>query len=94
MAQLRITNIIKPNVNSPHEHITHVGNTIDSWLITREEAVDRILRKTDSFYVYDAKTNKAAFVDVRYTSSRFPYLQTYSDGIDNDNLLSLPQWPR
>jgi hypothetical protein len=43
MANCQVTCITKPNVNSPHEHITHVGNP--AWSMKRltvEGVIQRI----------------------------------------------------
>ena len=94
MADCRITCIIKPDVNSAHEHITHVGNPTDGWMWKREDVIKSIESKTNTFYVIDQKTGKRAYVGVRHPEDgRSPFLQTYSDGLYNDNLLSLNQCP-
>jgi hypothetical protein len=37
MADVQITCITKPHPQSPHEHITHVGNPAAGWKWRREE---------------------------------------------------------
>ena len=92
MAQYQVTNIRKPNVFSSHEHITHIGNKSQSWILTREEAIRQIENKTNSFYVVDPRNNKVAWVGVMRQINKVPYLRTYADGDWNDNLLSLAQF--
>ncbi len=92
MAQHRVTHIRKPNIHSTHEHITHIGNLNEKWIITREEAIRQIDSKTNDFYVFDPIRNKSSWVGVvRPTDGRKPFLRTFADGDWNDNLLSLPQ---
>ena len=92
MADCQITCIVKPNVNSPHEHITHVGNPTDGWKWTREAVIASIDAKTNTFYVQNS-SGKRADVGVVRESGKIPYLRTHADGYWNDNLLSLNQCP-
>lgn len=93
MADCQITCIIKPNRNSAHEHITHVGNkTTANWMWPREDVVNSIEQKTNTFYVLDPVNGKRSEVGVVHPrDGRSPFLQTYSDGDWNNNLLSLPE---
>lgn len=54
MASYKISCITKPNAQSRHEHITHVGGTADAdgsgWKNTRENVVSFIKAKTHTFY--------------------------------------------
>lgn len=93
MADCRVTCINKPNPNSPHEHITHIGNPSVPWKLTREEAISRIDSKTDTFHVIDPYTGKRSEVGVVRVAGKAPYLRTYADGDWNNNLLSLNQCP-
>jgi hypothetical protein len=80
---------------STHEHITHVGNkTTANWMWTREQVIQSIEEKTNTFYVLDPKNGKRSDVGVvRPTDGRAQFLQTYADGDWNNNLLSLPECP-
>lgn len=92
MADCQITCITKPNVTSPHEHITHVGNP--SWSMKRltvEDVIRRIKQKTDSFYVKDARGNRANVHVVPASAGRREHIRTYADGKPSDNLLALNQ---
>ena len=42
MADCLVTCINKPHHLSPHEHITHIGNSAGGWRITITSAVNRI----------------------------------------------------
>lgn len=94
MADCRITCIVKSNSLSglpQHEHITHVGNqsTTPPWLWTVEQVINSIDSKSNTFYVMDARGNRAEVGVVRPTYGR-PHLRTYANGVWTDNLLSLP----
>lgn len=92
MADVRVTCIIKPNPQSPHEHITHVGNP-PTWVWSREDVIKSINEKTNTFYVLDPVSGMRANIGVFSAEGRLPYLRTYADGKWNNNLLSLTQCP-
>jgi hypothetical protein len=93
MADVRVTCITKPHTQSPHEHITHLGNPAGSWKWTRDEVIASIDGGTNTFFVTDPKTGKRSDVAVVRPAGRAPYLRTHADGDWNDNLLSLNQCP-
>jgi hypothetical protein len=93
MAKYQITCITKPNVNSPHEHITHVGNPSVPWKLETKEVIRQIDSGINQFYVKDPRTGREVFVAVVRTAGKLPYLRTHADGYYNDNLLSLNQCP-
>lgn len=90
MADCRIRNIRKHDRMSSHEHITYVGNIIDTnWIWAREAVIKSIEDKTNTFYVQEA--GRRSEVGVVYPNDgRSPYIKTHADGYWNDNLLSLP----
>jgi len=94
MGDFRVTCITKPNPQSTHEHITHIGGLDNGegkpWNITREEAIKFIEGKVHTFFVLDPNTKKRANVGVVRIAGRLPFLRTHADGDWNDNLLSLP----
>lgn len=92
MADVQVTCIIKPHPESPHEHITHLGNP-PKWLWSREQVIASIEAKTNTFFVRDARTGKRAEVGVVRQAGKAPFLRTHADGYWNDNLLSLNQCP-
>lgn len=92
MADVQVTCIIKPHPQSPHEHITHVGNP-PNWLWTREQVINSIETRTNTFFVRDPFTGKRADIAVVRGVGKVPYLRTHADGYWNDNLLSLNQCP-
>jgi hypothetical protein len=91
MADARVTCITKPNRESPHEHITHLGGT--GWKWTREEVIASIDARTNTFHVLDAAGDRANVGVVDPKNGRARYVRTYADGIWKDNLLALPSCP-
>ncbi len=93
MADYRIDCVNKPNRNSPHEHITHVGGPNPDgsgrWKETVPNVVRMIEQKTHRFYT--AEGGATAWVGVRTSAAGNKFLQTYSDGIWKDNLLALKE---
>ena len=95
MADVVVTCITTmPGLHIPtHEHITHIGNPAAGWRWTKEQVIASIEAKTNTFYVIDPTSGKRAFIGVVRSPGRQPWLQTYSDGVWNNNLLSLPSCP-
>ena len=91
MADVQIICIRKLHPQSPHEHITHVGNPKAGWEWTREQVVESIDEGTNTFYVLDPHSGKRSDVAVVRSAGRAPYLRTHADGDWNNNLLSLNQ---
>jgi hypothetical protein len=90
MADVRVTCITKPERMSSHEHITHLGG--QGWTWPREAVIQSIDAKTNSFHVIDPASGRRAYVGiVRPTDGRAPFVQTYADGVWNNNLLALPE---
>ena len=78
----------KPNRQSRHGHITHIGHTGNKWRLTRESAIARIESQQDAFYTVDKTTAKRAYIRVVRELGKAPYLRTHADGKWNDNLLA------
>lgn len=91
MADVKVTCIEKPHPQSPHEHITHLGNPAADWKWTREQVIESIDAKTNTFYVIDPYNGKRSDVGVVRPVGRAAYVRTYADGDWNNNLLSLDQ---
>jgi len=87
MADILVTCITKPDRNSRHEHITHLGNPTGRW--TRESVIGWIERKEHSFHT--SVNGKSAYVGVVTPAQGPKYLRTYADNEWNDNLLALPE---
>ena len=91
MAEYHITCINKPHHDSPHEHITHIGNSAQKWRYTREEAIKMIDGGKDKFYTTTPSGGKCYVMVVPGEHGKAPYLRTHADGIPNDNLLKQPE---
>ena len=86
MADVRVTCINKQPRNNPHEGITHLGGS--GWRWTRQQVVDSINAKTNTFYTYEA--GRRADVGVVHGPNG-DYVRTYANGQWTDNLLALPE---
>jgi hypothetical protein len=91
MADVRVTCITKPHRDSPHEHITHLGGA--AWKWTREQVIQSIDARTNTFYVLDAQNHRANVAVVDPGDGRDRYVRTHADGDWNNNLLALPPCP-
>lgn len=87
MAQrFQVKCINKTDRSSAHDRIRSIGG--DNWKITQEEAISRIEKKTHEYYVSEG----GASVDVIVaTNNGTKYIKTEDDGLQPDNLLSLPE---
>jgi len=56
--------IDKPHPDSPHEHITHIGNPLAGWKWPRERVIKSIDDKSNTFYVLDPYNGKRSNVGV------------------------------
>lgn len=84
MADTLVTCISKPDRNSSHEHITHLGG--HAWQWTTQEVIASIENGTNTFYT--SVGGKRADIGVRERNGR-KFVQTNADGYWNDNLLAL-----
>lgn len=91
MNEFEVNCITKPHPENRHEHITRIGNTNNSWEISREAAVQRIEAKTEAYYTIDRSTGRRVYIGVVREAGKAPYLRTYADGKWNDNLLAQRQ---
>jgi hypothetical protein len=89
MADARVRCITKPNRDSPHEHITHLGG--HDWKWTRDQVIASIDAKTNTFFVVDAAGHRSEVGVVDPGDGRARYVRTYADGDRNNNLLALPE---
>ncbi len=86
--EFHVNCIRKPNRFSTHEHITHIGNSEQDWLLTRESAIRGIDSGEEAFYTIDSTARKGAYIGVVRKPGQLPYLRTHADGKWNDNLLA------
>jgi hypothetical protein len=89
VATVQITCVNKPHRASPHEAITHVGNSQGKW--TKDQVIAWIEANQYQFYTRD--NSGTAWIRVVRESGKRPYLRTYADGRWTDNLLALPECP-
>lgn len=87
MADVQVICINKANRQSNHEGITHLGGA--TWRWTRQEVIDSIKVKTNTFYTLDRNGKRADIAVVEGATGE--YLRTHADGSWNDNLLALPE---
>jgi hypothetical protein len=89
MADVQVSCINKQPRDNPHEGITHLGGTGGGgWKWTRQQVVDSINAKTNTFYTQ--VNGKRVNIDVVHGPNG-DYVRTYADGTWNDNLLALPE---
>jgi hypothetical protein len=86
MADVQITCINKQPRDNPHEGITHLGGS--TWKWTRQQVVDSIKSKSNTFYTFVG--GKRAEVGV-VNGPNGDYVRTHADGYWNDNLLALSE---
>jgi len=90
MSEHEVTCVRKPQPDSPHEHITHIGNTAEQWLLSREEAIQRMEVGAVIYFMIDPATGKRATVGVVRQPGKRPYLRAHADREWNNSLLELP----
>lgn len=88
MKEFEVNCINKPNRESRHEHITHIGHTTNAWRLTRKAAIVRIDSGDEKFYTVDPDDGKKVYIGVVREAGKNPYLRTYADGDWNNNLLA------
>ena len=91
MADVQVTCITKPPPQSPHEHITHVGNPAAGWKWPREQVVASIDAGSNTFFVIDPNNGKRANIGVVRQAGRAPFLRTRPMESGTSNLLALNQ---
>lgn len=88
MPDVQVTCINKTPRDDPHQGITHLGGP--SWKWTRQQVIDSIKSKTNTFYTL-VNGNRGDIGVVTDNARGLEYLRTYADGRWNDNLLALPE---
>jgi hypothetical protein len=94
MADVQITCVSKPHPESPHEHITELGNAAAGWKWPSKRVIASIEAGTNTFFALDPLTWKRANVEVVREEGKAPYLRARADGVWNNILLLLDQCPR
>ncbi len=93
MADYQIDCVNKPDRNSPHDRITHVGGPKPDgsgrWKDTTANVVRFIEDKQHRFYTHEGK--EPTWVGVRTSANGNKFLQTHANGVWKDNLLALSE---
>ena len=90
MKEFEVTCVNRDNsMGDRFQCITHIGNSMNGWRLTKAEAISRIEAKTEVYYTVDRNTQKKVYIGVVRPTGHPPYLRTYADGVWNDNLISL-----
>jgi hypothetical protein len=89
VARVQITCINKPDRDSSHESISHLGNSQGKW--TKEQVIAWIDSNEYRFYTEDRLG--MVWIGVVREAGKQPYLRTHADGRWTDNLLALPECP-
>lgn len=90
--RVRVSCINKSDRYNPHERIRNIGGMHNNqrWRLTESEAIAGIEASKWDFYVHVG--NNTIDVVIATHNGR-KYLKTRADGIQPDNLLSLPECP-
>ena len=88
MHNVLVTCVTKPDRNSSHEYITHLGGT--GWIWPVQNVIDAIEAQTYNFYTQVG--DKRADIGINERNGK-KFVQTHADGYWNNNLLSLNTCP-
>lgn len=88
MSDKQITYVTKSG--DTHETITRLGS--DSFNETKAAIIEQIEAKKNTFYTKDAAGVRSEVLVVDGKSGK--YLRAHKDGTPNNNLLSLPDFPK
>jgi len=88
MSDKQITYVTKGG--DTHETITRLGS--DSFNETKAEIIEQIEDKKNTFYTKDSAGVRSEVLVVDGKSGK--YLRAHKDGAPNNNLLSLPDFPK
>ena len=92
-SRIRIQCINKLPRSNPHERIKNIGGVNSDgkrWKLTLAEAITHTENKTYQFFVHEQGREVNVIVA---THLGHKYLKTVADGVQPDNLLSLPECP-
>ncbi len=91
--RLRIRCINKTDRYNPHERISHVGGGAgeNCWRQTQEQTIRELENGEYDYYVEEGGRTIDVIVA---THNGHKYIKTKADGVQPDNLLSLPECPK
>jgi hypothetical protein len=91
-ARLQVTCINKTNRNDPHQRISSIGGMINGirWKHSEDEAINYFEADIYRYFVHRGGTEVDVIIA---THNGKKYLKTQPDGLQPDNLLSLPECP-
>ncbi|MEJ0091319.1 MAG: DUF3892 domain-containing protein [Limisphaerales bacterium] len=90
MAEYKITCVVRSDAGSGNEHITHIGNQEDKWLLSKEAVIQHIQSNAHQFYTGDAKGSTKSHVSIVKELKKPAYLRAHSHNKWNDSLMALP----
>lgn len=91
MVEYQVTCINKPNPQSQHQEITHIGNLADQWRLSLDGVIYQIEKKVSSFYVFDPASRQRCYLEVVRELGKRPYLKAHVNGKWTDHLLALEE---
>ena len=86
----RVTCVGKAVQDAPGD-ITHIGNTLDRWVMARATVVQHLELGTAAFYVLDEQTGQRSSVDFARDKGHRPYLFSHVAGQCNAQLGELEE---
>jgi hypothetical protein len=92
-SSVQVSCINKRDRQSPHERISHIGGTNpngSAWKLSEDDAIAGIKAGTWSFFV-NVRSQRVAVIIAKHLGRE--YLKTEADGVEPNNLLSLPECP-
>jgi hypothetical protein len=90
MADVLVTCINKQPRQDLYEGITHLGGPGGGgWRWSRQQVIDSINARTNTFYTQDRSGNRSYLGVVKGPSGE--YVRTHANGVWNDNLLALDE---
>lgn len=92
MALLQVTHVHKHG--DSFDEILSIGNADQNWCLNAEKAKMLIEQKAHVFFIQDSRTGAISPIGVYHHHSKHQsYLCSYLDGMWNDWLLRLPDFP-
>jgi Protein of unknown function (DUF3892) len=80
MADVKVTCITKPHPDSPHEHITHLGNAAANWKWTGEQVIASIDPGHQHLLCDRSEDRQGLRRRGCPGAGKAPYMRTHADG--------------